>query len=197
MYVVGFNGPPFSGKDTLAQMLVDKCEAEGVTIAIKQDSLSLPLREIAYKMVSLNYQPNEYNYSKFKETEFNLGGKPVTGRQLMIDVSEKFLKPVYSQRIMADLLIERNKNFDGLLLIRDCGFQIEVDPLIEAYGHRNLRIVQVHRKGTSFLGDSREWVFPDLGREFTHVCNDGSLDDLRAEAVRIYEQLANFLGWKL
>ena len=134
-------------------------------------------------------------YEAFKEEYFPRLNR--TGRQLMIDTSESFLKQVYGIEVMANMFLDRNKGFPGVLLVRDSGFQIEVNPLIAACGVDKVRIVQVHRKGTTFQGDSREWVFPPLGREFIRVDNNGSLDDLRAEAVSIYDKLVNQLGWQL
>src|SRR5690349_22105779 len=51
--------------------------------------------------------------STFKKTPFEQFGG-ATGRQLMIDVSEKFLKPVYGKEIMARLLLDELKDFTGV-----------------------------------------------------------------------------------
>lgn len=193
MYCVVFNGPPRSGKDTLAQMLVEHMDSR-ITAPVKQESLSLPLRHIAYSMVGRTYEDSTYeDFKRELFGEFNF----TDGRHLMIDVSESFLKPVYGQSIMANMLITRNSDFDGLLLIRDGGFQIEVNPLLTAYGTRNVYIVRVERDGCDFSNDSREWVnHHDHGCSMT-VENNGTLDDLRTEAGRIYGRLVNKMGWKL
>lgn len=196
MYIVAFNGPPRSGKDTLAEMLAEKLDAEGVTLPVKFESLSLPLRDIAYAMVGLNYAAAPETYEDFKQARFEQFGG-VTGRQLMIDVSEKFIKPTYGIDSFPKMLLERNWGFPGILLVRDSGFQLEVETMTQAVGLQNIRIVQVHRPGTTFEGDSREWVFPELGREFHRVNNNGTLEDLRVEAGRVYSRLVNNLGWKL
>src|SRR3546814_2010095 len=92
----------------------------------------------------------------------------------MIDSSESFLKQCYGQDVMARLLIQRNLDFDGILLIRDCGFQIEVDPLEEWFGVENLYMVNLFREGCDFTNDYREYVHTngkmhqDIGR--AHVC---------------------------
>lgn len=194
MYIVAFNGPPQSGKDTLAEMLADKMDKSGVTLPVRMESLSLPLRQVAYVMTGWVGPTDGENYERFKTTRFQQFGG-ASGRQLMIDVSEKFLKPTYGIEVMANLLIARNSNVGpAVLLIRDSGFQIEVDPLIRWVGEDNLYVVNVFRDDTSFEGDSREWVYH---KHHAHYENNGTLDDLATEAGRVYGRLVNQLGWKL
>src|SRR3546814_7749146 len=51
MYIVGFNGPPRSGKDTLAEMLANHMDKHQVTLPVKFESLRLPLRNLAHDVV--------------------------------------------------------------------------------------------------------------------------------------------------
>lgn len=195
MFVVGFNGPPESGKDTMAEMLADHMDKQGITLPVRMESLSMPLRKIAYTMVGWPMDSLDgAQYAAFKTTwfpQFN-----AHGRQIMIDVSERFLKPTYGIEVMAKMLLTRNENFPGVLLVRDCGFQIEVDPIAKAIGVRNLFLAQVHRTGKDFSNDSREWVYnPDGG--FMRVENNSGFDDLRTEAGRLYGRLVNQMGWVL
>lgn len=199
MYIVAFNGPSQSGKDTLADFLVDHMDAQGVDAPVFRESLSMPLRKIAYAMAGWRGQLDGPSYEDFKRAKFIAFGG-ITGRQLMIDVSEKFLKPTYGVEIMAQMLIDRHAGLalnNKVILIRDTGFQLELEPLIRWVGVKNIRVVQVHRNGCSFEGDSREWVFPPLGYEFTRINNDGTLADLKTEAGRIYGRLVNQYGWRL
>jgi len=193
MYILGFNGPPQCGKDSLAAMVVEHMEIQGCDIPIKVDYLSLPLRQIAYQMVGYTGDLFGDDYESFKVMQFGQF-EARTGRELMIDVSERFLKPTYGIDVMAKMLLQRNHNFDGLLLVPDSGFMCEVQPLIDAVGQNHLYIVRVHRGDLNFNNDSREWVhcFHD-----TDINNDGSLDDLRVEAGRIYGRLVNKMNWKL
>ena len=198
MYIVGFNGPPESGKDTLAELLATHMDKQGVTLPVRFESLSIPLRKLAYTMVGITTEipailDGDF-YSEFKSRHFPSLNR--TGRQLMIDVSERFLKPTYGLEVMAQLLLERNEGFPGILLVRDLGFQCEVDPLVRAVGEDNLAIVSVCRAGKTFEGDSREWVDTRPDR-VTRIHNNGTIDDLRTEAGRIYGRLVNQYGWKL
>jgi hypothetical protein len=204
MYIVGFNGPPHCGKDTLSKLLVEYMDSR-ITVPVIESSLSMPLRRLAYEMVGCegNHLDGP-DYDEFKKTVFR-GFKRegsrypegCTGRELMIDVSERFLKPTYGQSIMPELLLNHYMNFRGLMTIRDCGFQCEIDPIINVVGAKNFYLVNVVRPGTSFEGDSREWVNHPNSTCRIQVYNDGSLEDFRIEASRIYDRLVNQMGWTL
>lgn len=197
MYIVAFNGPPRSGKDTLAELLANHMDQQGVGIMVVPESLSLPLREIAYAMTGWTGPTDGPNYESFKTTQFQAFNF-IDGRHVMIDVSERFLKPVYGIEIMAELLRARNENIGpAVLLVRDSGFQIEVDPLIRWVGPKNLCIVTVNRDGTSFDNDSREWVYHSDPEMQLSVDNNHDLAHLSTEAGRIYGRLVNRMGWKL
>lgn len=195
MYCVIFNGPPESGKDTLSEMLVEHMDSR-IDTAVREESLSLPLRKLAYQMAGWTGEYEGDNYSDFKRAKFEQFGG-ATGRQLMIDVSERFLKLCYGEDIMAQMLIARNQNFRGLLLIRDGGFQLEVDPLIRAYGVENVYIVNIIRPGKDFTNDSREWINHPRSGSQIQISNDSDLFHLRTEAGRIYGRLVNQMGWVL
>lgn len=195
MYVVGFNGPPESGKDTLARFLLEHVEGQGCITPIREESLSLPLRSIGYAMVDWRGELDGENYKAFKDTWF--ADLERDGRHLMIDASESFLKPVYGLEIMANMLLTRLIGFNGLVLVRDNGFQVELAPLIRAFGRQNVAVVQCHRPGKDFANDSREWVTHPDPLMNLRVDNDSDLEHLRTEAGRLYGRLVNARGWKL
>lgn len=197
MYIVGFNGPPYSGKDTLASFVSDTIEARvEVAPVIRQESLSLPLRSISYAMIGSHYGPDTDTYDEFKKTFFPQFQR--TGRELMIDSSESFLKRLYGKQIMAKMLIERNRDMpdNGVLLVRDSGFQCEVDPLMDAVGMDRLAIVRIHRYGHDFSADSREWVEHPNPLFNLDIENDGGLLDLGNKATKVFEWLRGRLEWK-
>lgn len=197
MKVVLFNGPPRSGKDTLAWMLATKLEQQHVNIPVRFESISFPLRQIAYATVGYVGDLDGEDYESFKLMEFPELG--VNGRQLMISVSEDWLKKKFGFEVMAKMLMARQayQMFDGLMMIRDSGFQCEVDPLIRRYGAENIYLVRVHREGCDFSNDSREWTHLPKSGNCMDVYNDGTLADLQTEAGRIYGRLVNQMGWRL
>ena len=187
MYIVAFNGPPQCGKDTLAKMLAEILD-EKTVLPVKIEQLSYPLRRIAYQMVGWNYADSVVPYEEFKKMhfeEFNC-----SGRQLMIDVSEHFLKPRYGRVVMTNMLLNRNLGFDGIMILSDCGFQLESERLATEVGKDHLLVAQVLREGCSFTGDSREWV-RNYGGPDEFIENNGTLEDLHTEARRIYGRMVN------
>ena len=191
MYIIGFNGPPQCGKDTAARLMQEYLDG-ATDLPVKEESLSLPLRWIAYAMVGRTY--TEESYEDFKRESFPQFKR--TGRELMIDVSVRFLKGVYGQTIMADLLLARNADFNGILLLRDTGFQSEVDRLSRAMNPKNVCIARVYRPDTTFDNDSRGWVFNYLGSHNTMVSNDGDMDHLHNQVIRLHDFVTGQLGWK-
>lgn len=191
MFFVGFNGPPECGKDTLANLVADYMDKKGVTLPVYTMPLSFPLREIAFKMVGREYRAADYE--AFKRERFPQFGHQ-TGRQLMIDVSESFLKPCYGSAIMAHLMCARLPDHDAVILIPDCGFQVEVDTIADLVGPHNLYVVGIRRTGTDFSNDSRQYVKHEFG---STIYNDGGLDDLAIEAGKVYSRLTNNMGWTL
>lgn len=197
MYIIAFNGPPRSGKDTFAEMVGKVVEStREVPGPILLTSLSNPLRHIAYGMVGRAYHGNAANYESFKEEYFERLDR--TGRQLMIDASERFLKPTYGETVMADLLIQSIRHLpnNALVLVRDSGFQCEVDPLIREVGPENLCVTHVVRDGCSFENDSREWVYHPTGFQ-GKIYNNSNLDALRIKAVKFVTHLRNEHGWAI
>lgn len=197
MYVICFNGPPYSGKDTLARLFKEHVETQGFPGRVLEVSLSDPLRKIAYAMVGLSY-PDGMDYGAFKEKYFHVFG--CSGRQLLIDVSERFIKPLYGQATLVQLMIDSiPEGFpeDGIVLVRDSGFQIEVDPIISIVGPRRVMVVRIHREGCTFMGDSREWVYHPVYSLDMDVQNNGTLDDLAVEAGRLFGRLVNQKGWTI
>lgn len=202
MYILALNGPPYCGKDTVGQMVADILNARlEVPPPIKLESLSLPLRSIAYAMVGLEYSEAKLGvlpYDEFKNTAYRIGDRTHTGRQLMIHVAEDFLKMRYGQTTLADMLILRNNQMPShsLLIVRDSGFQVEVNPLIRWAGRENVLVARVNRPACNFNNDSREWVFhPDPAHNI-EVQNLFGLEELKLQAARLCDYMVETLGWK-
>lgn len=202
MYVVGFNGPPRSGKDTMASMVANRVEhtldpKSRASFPVLVRPLSTPLRRIAYAATGeFDRDLFGHEYEAFKETEFpDFGYK--TGRRLMIDVSESYLKELYGQTILPKIWLNQiRKEVTGrcLILVPDCGFQSEVDFLAKSLGNRNLYIARMYRQGCSFENDSRERV---IHRHDGDYINRGGLAELRHSARDLVSLLKDRMGWML
>jgi hypothetical protein len=198
MYIVGFNGPPQSGKDTLANFVADLLqETHGGKSLIVVTHTNTPLRRIAYPMVGYNYPTKDMEYESFKKTTFEPYGR--TGRELLIDVSEVFLKVAYGEDILGRILLadlNQIKNTNAIVLVPDCGFQHEVNVWVKALGVANTALVQVHRRGCDFKNDSRGWTrHPDESR-MHFVYNNHGLVHLKKQAEHLVKEIARF-GWQI
>ena len=193
-FIVGFNGPPQCGKDTMAKLFLQHMDAQGVMIPVMTKPLSWPLRLMAHVMIGRTYQT--VDYERFKEEYFE--SFKCTGRQLMINCSECFLKPTYGLGALSKMFIESiEESFPMLVVIPDSGFQCEIEPLCEHYGAENVYMVRIHREGCTFENDSREYVTHPLPTHNMDVTNDGTIKDLATEAGRLYGRLVNQRGWQL
>lgn len=173
MYFIALNGPPGCGKDTVATILGRLISRYGY--GVNQTKLADPIRYMAYAMTGGKYGDSEYD-------DFKLRTHPPyqrTGRQLMIDVSERFMKLEYGKAIFLELLLQRCSRFSAgvIHVISDAGFQHEVNHLV-ALGHEVVT-VNIIRPGCTFDNDSRQWIrSPHISRETFMLDNNGDLNDL-------------------
>jgi hypothetical protein len=84
-----------------------------------------------------------------------------TPRQLLIELSERLLKPRYGNSYFGNVLwSEATISSGGLFIVSDCGFEEEVGRLIRSAGAANCLMIRIHRKGCDFTNDSRSYL-PD------------------------------------
>lgn len=202
MYVIGLNGPPRSGKDTMADLLIRELD-DKTTQPVIRIPLSMPMRQMTFGALGMSYSVQTYERIKDQPIAALNGS---TLRQFMIDVSEKFMKPTYGQRIWLRLLVEAlplvRQSGPGILIIPDIGFQHEIDFLSEYFGPHNVALIQMRREGHTFQGDSREYVESPNQFTFT-IHNNHDMENLTAAASHIIRNLQKpdrgfgTEGWKL
>ncbi len=184
MKIVGFSGPPRSGKDTLAKGLAWCLRHRGLQTEII--SLSLPMRLTVFSMLGIDYSPETYEASKDNPIALP-DGRVTTIRQEMIALSEQHAKPRLGQDCWARALERRIDRPKDVVLIPDMGFPVEHDFFMEAFGSQNCYWVHVYRDGKDFSNDSRGYV-----GEGHPIYNNGDPDD---EARRILGRLLNQMKW--
>ena len=148
------NGPPSSGKDSLAAYIT------GINGRFKMDKLAYPLKQACKVMFSLTDE--EF---KLFDSDPTWKNKPqdrfygVSWRQVNIDLSEVYIKHQYDSAFFGKSLVSRIKASDKeFFLITDSGFMEEVAPLIAEFGAENVHLLQLHREGYTFAGDSRNYL---------------------------------------
>ena len=151
--VIILNGPPQCGKDTIGKALVkslDKAvqgEFKGLLLKILKQTLNLS--DETFDMLYSNRELKDV-----KQPFFN--GKSI--RDMMISISEDFIKPMLGQDYIGKYELTKIKRGDASCIIyTDGGFYDEIKPLLDD-DSIELHVIQIHRTGCSFSGDSRGWL---------------------------------------
>jgi len=76
-------------------------------------------------------------------------------RGFLIHTSENILKPIHGSDYFGKAIVEDAPK-DGIILVPDGGFISELKTLMMAGEYHE--VVQVHRNGCTFEGDSRDWI---------------------------------------
>ncbi|WP_196234031.1 hypothetical protein [Escherichia coli] len=155
--VIILNGPAGCGKDTLAMALVEMGFAKGTT-SFKNPMFNIALAALgqdAYHEFLDGYDDR----ARKEKPEGFLNG--LSRRQLMIAISEQFIKPVFGDDYFGKYLAENLPDGDEVFVVSDGGFASEVAPIVAA-GH-DVRIVRLHREGYTFIGDSRGYLYDGSG----------------------------------
>ena len=191
-YVIGFNGPPHCGKDTIANTLQTAIDSLH-EISNVRVSLSLPMRLAGFAMLGMYYSdenyeqvkdvPQELFRQKFNPALTTQVPEPPTLRRWMINFSERFIKPYYGQDFWARQLKQRcpmlNGNAPGLIIVSDIGFQAEVDWF--AKNAEDFMLVQLTREGTDWSKDSRGYV--EAKGPMVTVANDGTPEEAAGHVI--------------
>lgn len=184
MKIILVNGPPRSGKDTVMRLL--RGNDFGFNRVPVHEKFARPHKEAFAGIMGAEID-DDFNVEPFESTKGDL--IPTLGvsyRQWQIDFSEKFMKPLYGKDIFGNLMIRRLEQLrtHDIVIITDCGFQVEVDVLRKAvHMDLDLLLLKMKRAGTSFAGDSRSYVTLDGSGPEEWVYNDGSKDTLKAHLV--------------
>lgn len=196
--IILFNGPPSSGKDTMASMINGLLEESSCVVKfaapLKTTVLHLFCGGDSRKFYDLDTDPVKKNEGRDDIFFTNLDGQVVSCRQAQIDVSEKYLKPIYGQNIFGRILaatIENDKDHD-VFLVSDSGFRPEAEELVREFGEQNILLVRLHRDGTSYDGDSRSYIdLDDL--EVKSVDIENINNDINAALTKVHAEVKAFL----
>lgn len=177
MNFILFNGPPRSGKDTAAKIALDYVHK---TRGAYWEKFSYPLKRGFAGIVdhSIDDEGNVDTFERIKENIISFLG--VSYRQFQIDMSEKFMKPLYGNDILGRLLLQRcheiasMSNYPPVFIVSDCGFQVECDVLKD----HNVLLVRMVREDCTFKGDSRQYVQSHLQWMHMNISNDDSIQEL-------------------
>lgn len=192
--IIFLNGPPRSGKDTLAQALWEE----------NKSLLRMPLAQVlkarTHAALGINKPWNFYENRKDEHLDQFYG---LTPRQAYIWFSEKVMKPKFGNDIFARLWFDRfrttmssygHPNLTGIsgVLITDVGFIEEVRYIATLFGRKNCTFVSLWRDGCDFKNDSRSYLNPHdialLCARRYEIENNGSIEDLKQKARMLVEE---------
>mgnify|MGYP001544900178 CR=1 FL=1 len=176
-YVVFLNGPPGSGKDYAADVLMHDSG-----LHVETHKFAAPIKRSIAILCNTSVRAMENNKTKV------MLPYGVTGRQMMIDFSDKWMKPAYGKDIFGKILAEHigaimqmheqdeKLGLTGkpdetgmpvgnpdLFVITDSGFDYEAEHVLKLFGNDNALLIRLHRDGHTFDGDSRSYIeMPDV-----------------------------------
>lgn len=182
--LVLLNGPPRCGKDTIAMSVYTALRKHNLT-AYKR-KISKPLKDATHAAYGCHVRHDHFEHCKEEPNEIFFG---LTPRQAYINMSELLLKPSHGDDIVGKMFIRSTKvEEDHYMIISDCGFLSELEPIIEHYA--TVFLVRLHREGTNFDNDSRSYVYTGNNRVFEYdVDNNGSVEDTTDTILNHLEKL--------
>lgn len=190
--VVFINGPPRSGKDTVAGIIETYLPWGRVAVQMK---FAAPIKCAVAAAFAMD-EDSAYKYLETKEKDITsdkaFGN---TFRDIMIGCSEAWLKPLCGRDVfgklawahMDKLLSQGSYHTPYVFIFSDCGFQEEYDVILEHVDKKACILISLHREGCTFAGDSRSYIKPQ-GVLNIHLDNNGTLSHLSDKVGRLVEE---------
>lgn len=172
--IVLLNGPPRSGKDTLAEELA-------LALGHSHMKFAQPLRDAIPAIFGLSQSHWNHLLEEHKgKASLALMGR--TPREAMIWLSESVCKPAFGEAFFGYQLAGRiTRGKADRVIVSDSGFQAEAMVLIDQFGAENIRLIRLHRDHCTFAGDSRNYV--DLPVPTLDLQNNGPVVQMALEAA--------------
>lgn len=162
--IIAINGPPRSGKDTLADYIFRGLKDKNVNCAIT--SLAEPL----YKSINLGYLYGDLTLDEMKQDPYF--------RALITKFAEGCIKPVFGETFFVYETVKTIQNIYNhcdVVIVSDLGFPIELEVLEVYYP---VDIVRLEKENVSFVNDTRRYI----GKHKYTVTNNSTKDNLRKQA---------------
>lgn len=150
LYLFLLNGPPKSGKSTLAREAIKWFSRRQVTA--HAEGFANPMRAFASSLLGMPYT------SIAKDTPLELLNN-TTPREMLIDLSEKYLRKLYDGDFFGRALLYRwNRvvlsSTPNVLVMEDSGFQEEIKSIPRA----NTCLIRIIRPSHNYDSDSRSYL---------------------------------------
>ena len=156
--VIILNGPPGSGKDTIADFIAAEFNADHLRFKTKLYAITALINNIKLDTFM--------RYASDKDTKDSVElARGLTARQLLIETSENVIKPYYGKDYfgndVGDSILTSDKS---LFVLSDGGFPEELSSMIAAgrLNRSDVVIVKLYRNGCNFDNDSRSYFDESL-----------------------------------
>lgn len=157
--IVFLNGPPHSGKDTLAGFIQIQYKN------IARTKFASPLKIACHEILGLDVNEDAYENAKNIESPDFFGKTP---REFYIQMSETFMKPKFGTDVFGYVWLRRNRHFldaMNLIIVSDCGFEGELLPILKHVDESDCCIIRLHRQDCDYSKDSRGYVRGVVSKE--------------------------------
>lgn len=187
------NGPPRSGKDTFAKLLQIKYPNR-----FSHLKFSYPLKKAVHSGLGIGLfqfaDTERYDAEKDESIPDFFGKKP---RDVYIAFSEDYLKPIFGKDIFGKVWLrmyqQHHNGFrDTVVVISDCGFREELDPLLGHFAVGELMLINLYRENCDFKNDSRGYI--DITQDTPHFRYQISIENEEDNPASMIEQLEEY--WK-
>lgn len=197
MKLIFLNGPPRSGKDTVASTLKYHYRNR-----IQLMKFASPIYGAIERL--FGFEPavwdSLYNTHKEKPTERLMGRSP---RELMIWLSEEIIKPEFGTNFFGNVAARSILDMDeedresSIFVFSDSGFKDEINSCLDILNpsRDNAYLINLLREGCSFNGDSRSYITgADVGisdSRYFIVENEGTLFEFGQTILSVMNQILN------
>ena len=195
--VILLNSPPNSGKDTICKAICEvtgashnefkhhlyKCAAtlfnmeltKFIDLATGRNTKEVPIPSL--KLDRKQY----FRLCDVMERVWGLMAESddieISPREALIYTSEVVVKPNFGVEYFGNMATN-NINLETGAVFSDSGFNEELTPIINRVGAKNVFVVQLSREGTTFDGDSRNYLTVPDGVPKLITSNDGTIDEV-------------------
>lgn len=178
MKVIGVNGYARSGKDTIANILVEQCGFKRMAFADK-------LREALYELnpfvvherghdyATVQWVIDMYGWDGYKETEW---GPEI--RRLLQRMGTEVGRNILGENIWVDAVLN-DLDDQGKYVFTDCRFENEAESVTNLWG----RVWRVDRPGVGPANDHISEIGLDDWNFDVRINNAGSIEDLAEKVV--------------